>query len=133
MDTTSIELVDSEIEAIKVEGNTIQIHFNRAYIEKTMSDSTDITRWWQAGDLIFQGAELTADLPTMPAVCAGGDVSENVYTYRDMIPLPLKSEGHAACQLKIKDSDALICIQAESVEMKMIDRPQYIKHIRKAS
>ena len=130
MDTTSIELVDSEIEAVLVEGNQIEIKFNRAYIEKTMSGSKEITRWWQAGSLVFGNAELTSDLPELPVICAGGDVGESVYTYRDMIPLPLKGAGRAHCDLKIKDSEQKIQVQAETVEMKMIDRPQYIKHIK---
>ena len=132
MDTTSIELVDSEIEKINIEGDVITIYFNRAYIEKTMSDSVEITRWWQAGQLIFQNAELIGDLPPFPAICTGGDVSESVYTYRDMIPLPLKGAGRATCLLKIKDTEQVIQVEAEEVEMVMIDRPQYIKHIRQS-
>ena len=130
MDTTSIELVDSEIEAVIVNGDQIEIKFNRAYIEKTMSDSTDITRWWQAGTLVFGNAELISEPPEGALICAGGDVGESVYTYRDMIPLPLKGAGRAHCDLKIKNHDKKIQVQAETVEMKMIDRPQYIKHIK---
>ena len=57
-----------------------------------MTGSVERTKWWQNGELVFGGAELDEDspLPSLPVECVGGDVGENVYTYRDMIPLPLE-------------------------------------------
>jgi hypothetical protein len=120
MDASSIELPGSRISAVVVEGDSVRIRLEPAYIIKTMTE------------LVFGGAELDEDgaLPELPAECAGGDVGENVYTYRDMIPVPLESRGHAHCALKVKDSDAVIRVQAESVRLVMEDVPKYIEHIR---
>lgn len=131
MDASSIELPGSRISAVTVKGDTVRIRFEPAYIIKSMTGSVERTKWWQNGELVFSGAELDRDeLPGFPAECAGGDVGENVYTYRDMVPLPLDSRGHAHCTLKIKDSDRLIRVQAEAVSLHMDDVPKYIEHIR---
>ena len=132
MDASSIELPGSTISAVIVEGDTVRIRLEPAYIIKTMTGSVERTKWWQNGELVFGGAELDEDapLPTLPALCAGGDVGENVFTYRDMIPVPLESRGHAHCAIKLQDSDAVIRVQAESVQLVLEDVPKYIEHIR---
>lgn len=132
MDASSIELPGSTISAVAVDGDTVRIRLEPAYIIKTMTGSVERTKWWQNGELVFTGAELGDDseLPPLPAECAGGDVGENVYTYRDMVPVPLASRGHAHCAIKLKGSDAVIRVQGESVQLVMEDVPKYIEHIR---
>jgi hypothetical protein len=129
MDSSTIELPGSEIEAIIFEAGKLTIRFSRVIIIKTMSGSDERTRWWQAGALIFENAELETVLPTCPCICEGGDVGENVYTYRDMIPIPLQSQGRARCDLRIRDQQPLKA-WAEGVRLEMDDRPRYIEHIR---
>lgn len=131
MDSTTIELPGSEIESISLVEGTLSIRFSRANIIKTMSDSDELTRWWQAGDLVFQDAEVEGGLPECPCVCDGGDVGENVYTYRDMLSLPLESKGRAHCDLKIRDQAEPLKAVATGVKLVMEDRPHYIEHIRK--
>lgn len=130
MDSSSIELAGSEIESVSVDGETVSVNFSRAIIIKTMTGAEENTRWWQKGALVFKGALLEGELPSLPAVCAGGDVGENIYTYRDMIPLPLESRGQAHCDLKIEGSDKTIRVRGEAVKIEMIDIPKYIEHFR---
>ncbi|MEJ2308223.1 MAG: hypothetical protein P8Z31_05785 [Gammaproteobacteria bacterium] len=130
MDSSSIELAGSEIESVTVDGGTIRVNFSRAIIIKTMTGSVEKTRWWQKGALVFEGASVEDELPDMPAICAGGDVGENIYTYRDMIPLPLESRGQAHCDLRVEGADAHIRIQAAAVRLAMEEVPKYIEHIR---
>lgn len=130
MDSSSIELPGCKITSVMVEGETVRVRFEPAYITKTMTGSVERTRWWQHGELVFGGAELEGELPTLPGECAGGDVGENIYTYRDMIPLPLESAGQAHCDLKLDGSEAHIRVRAASVQMVMEDVPKYIEHIR---
>ncbi|MES9900454.1 MAG: hypothetical protein ABW148_15725 [Sedimenticola sp.] len=130
MDSSSIELNGSEVESIQVDDGRVVLRLSRAIIIKTISGSTESTRWWQAGELIFEGAEVEGELPECPTVCAGGDVGENVYTYRDMIPVPLESRGHAHCDLRFEGSDVHLLVTGEGVKLKMDDRPRYIDHIR---
>ena len=93
MDISSIELPGSEVEDIRIDGDQVVVRFSRAYIVKSMTGSRDKTRWWQAGELVFTDATAEAPYPKGPRICAGGDVGENVYTYRDMIPTPLDSRA----------------------------------------
>ncbi|PLY12404.1 MAG: hypothetical protein C0631_16810 [Sedimenticola sp.] len=130
MDTSSIDLPGSEIESILVEGDKVIVRFAKAYIIKTMTGSAERTRWWQKGDLVFEGAEVEGEIPPCPAICAGGDVGENVYTYRDMIQIPLESRGRAHCDLKFENSDLHLKVVGEGVALKMEDRPHYIEHIK---
>jgi len=130
MDSTSIELPGSTIAAVTQQGDSIRIDFKPAYLVKTMTGSHERTRWWQNGSLIFDQAELDLDAaaPDLPAACDGGDVGENIYTYRDMVPVPLQSQGRAHCALKI--GDHLLRVQASAVRLEMDGVPKYIEHLR---
>lgn len=128
MDSSTIVLNGSEVESIDINGSTVTVRFSKAYIVKTMTGAFQKTRWYQAGDLVFEGAELQGDIPSFPAVCAGGDVGENIYTYRDMVPLPLNSRGHAHCKLKFRDTDQLLELTAVAVDLNMEGTPRYIEH-----
>ena len=114
MDSSSIQLKGSEIDKIEVDGSKATISFSRAIIIKTMTGSVEKTKWWQAGQLVFEEVE-SSELPDAPLVCAGGDVGENVYTYRDMIPVPLESRGHAHCDLYFEGVDEHLKISAGAV------------------
>lgn len=129
MDSSNIQLKGSEIENIEVEGSSVKIFFSRAIIIKTMTGSVEKTKWSQAGYLVFEDAELLGEVK-LPAVCAGGDVGENVYTYRDMIPVPLDSRGRAHCDLYFEGSDDHLKVEAGSVRLEMLAVPKYIEHIR---
>ena len=130
MDSSSINLPGSQIEGISLESGTLRVHFSRAYIIKTMTGSVERTRWWQAGDLVLEDAELSGgELPTGPLVCAGGDVVENIYTYRDMIPVPLESRGSAGCKLKFEGSGQVLEARGSAVRLEMKDVAKYIEHI----
>ena len=129
MDTSSIDLPGCEVESIRHDGDRVVLRFSRAYIIKTMSGSAERTRWHQSGNLVFEQAEVEGDLPPCPCICAGGDVGENIYTYRDMIPIPLDSRGRAHCDLQFGGGGRLR-LQAKGVRLEMDDRPYYIEHIR---
>ena len=130
MDSSSIELPGCEVESIELADDRVSVRFSRAYIVKTMTGSAECTRWWQAGSLVFEGASVDGELPQLPAICSGGDIGENIYTYRDMIPIPLQSRGRAHCDLGFKGSDQRLRVQADAVHLDMVDRPHYIEHIR---
>jgi len=130
MDSSSIQLPDTAIEGASVVDGTLRVRFARAYIVKTMTGSDEKTLWWQAGELVLDQAELEVPLPEGPAVCAGGDVEENVYVYRDMIPIPLDSRGRCRCELKLRDSVERIVADGSAIRLEMRDVPKYIRHIR---
>ncbi|KOR29514.1 hypothetical protein TI04_08425 [Achromatium sp. WMS2] len=131
MDSSSIEIPGMEVSAITLEHNTLTLGFSRAYIIKTMRGSVERTKWWQAGALIFDNVEQINDnIPRGCLVCAGGDIIENVYTYRDMIPIPLESRGKTGCLLRFYNHDAILKASANSVKLELLDVAKYIAHIR---
>ena len=130
MDTTSIDLPGSEVESISFADGKMTLRFSRALIIKTMTGSRERTRWWQAGEMIIDGARVEGEPPECPCICDGGDVGENIYTYRDMIPLPLNSRGRSHCDLRFRGSEHRLRVEGESLILNMEDRPHYIEHIR---
>jgi hypothetical protein len=130
MDSSSIDLPGSEIGAIRFEGGTLRVRFSKAYIVKTMTGSVERTRWWQAGDLVLEGAQVDGDLPQGVRTCAGGDVVENIFTYRDMIPIPLNSRGHARVRLAFRGTDQVLSASGEGVRLELEGVPKYIEHLR---
>ncbi len=130
MDSSSIELPGSELETIHTEDGCLRISFSRVIIIKTMTGSSERTRWWQRGDLVMEGAEMDVALPLGPLVCAGGDIEDNIFTYRDMIPLPLVSRGCVGCDLGFYDTNARLKVTASAMRMEMKGLPKYIEHMR---
>ncbi len=129
MDSSSIELPGSEIESVTLENGILTVRFSRAYLIKTMTGSAERTRWWQVGTLVFSDAEVDGTLPSGPVICAGGDVGENIYTYRDMIPIPLESCGRAWCKLHWVGTPDLRAT-ASGVRLVLEAMPRYIEHLR---
>ncbi len=131
MDLTSIELPGSIIHSVRVEGDQVRVRFEPAYLIQTMTGSKERTRWHQNIELVFDGARLLqgGDI-ALPAECRGGDVMENVYTYRDMVPVPLESRGQTGCRLQVGEDKAVLEVEAEAVRMEREDHPHYIEHLR---
>ena len=130
METTSIELPGTEIDRITLTDGTLRLHFARAIIIKTMTGSPERTRWWQAGELAIDGADPHHPLPNAPLICAGGDIDDNVYTYRDMIPLPLTADGRVGCDLKLTGTNETIRVTGTTLRLEMEGIAKYIEHIR---
>lgn len=130
MDSISIDLNGSEIDSVELEQQCLRVHFSRAFLIKTMTGSRERTRWWQSGALVMEGAELESPLPDGPLVCLGGDIEENIYTYRDMIPVPLSSRGAARCTLRFAGGATPLVATGHAVRLEMQDTPKYIEHIR---
>ncbi len=129
MDSSSIELPGSSIQRVEVRGDEVRILFAPARLIKTMTGSVERTQWTQEGELIFEQANLVSPLPALPAICDGGDVGENVYTYRDMIPIPLASQGRAYCKLKLASGD-LLAVEGSAVRLVMEGTAKYVAHLR---
>lgn len=130
MDSSHIELKGSTIESVDIDAERLSIRFSHARIIKTMTGSKERTLWRQAADLVIEGTSGISGLPTAPSLCMGGDVEENVYTYRDMIPIPLESRGRIHCLFKLDGQQAPLEISGSAVKLALHDAPQYIKHIR---
>lgn len=131
MDSVNIDLNGSEIAAVTLAGSELRLEFSRAYLIKTMTGSTEQTRWWQAGTLIIQDAEVASALPSGALICLGGDLEDNVYTYRDMIPVPFASRGRVGCNLSFSGVEGSLRVIGTAMRLVMQDTPKYIEHLRR--
>ena len=130
LDSTSIELKGAEISSIDFKQGCLRMHIARASLIKTLTGSNERTRWWQAGILRMDDAVLSSPLPLGPLVCTGGDLDENIYTYRGMIPIPLASRGHIRCELHFEGEASPFVVTASTVELEMQGTPKYLEHLR---
>ena len=131
MDLTSIELAGSVIASVTSQDEEVVIRFEPAYLIKTMTGSDERTKWKQNVELVFSGASLEdPGQLTFPVTCAGGDVGENIYTYRDMIPVPLDSRGSAHCDLGLVGAEQRIRVRGDSLKLVQEGVPKYMEHIR---
>lgn len=130
MDSSQIDLPGSEIEVLHLAQGTLSVHFSRAYILKSMTGSKERTRWWQAGTLVIEGVEGEPSLPPGPLVCAGADVDDNIYTFRDTLPVPYRSRGMIRLTLRFEGHSVPLVAEGRALRLEMIDVPRYIEHVR---
>lgn len=135
MDSSSIDLPGSEIDTISFDNGALRIHFTKALITKTMTGSIERTSWWQTGDLIFTDAELIDAelidvLPSGSLICTGGDIIDNFYTFRDMLPIPFEGRGKIHCLLRFQNHQQVLRATAQTVHLKLVGVAKYIEHIR---
>lgn len=130
MDSSQIELKGSEIQSIDWAEGLLRIRFARALIVKSMTGSRERTRWWQPGDLVLDGVVSAPALPQGSGVCAGGDLDANIFTYRDLIPIPFSSRGHIRCQLRLEGLPEPVIAEATGARLELEGVPKYIEHIR---
>lgn len=131
MNASSIQIKGTEIAGASHTKGTFRLPFRRALIVKTMTGSTEQTLWWQAGELTIGGVErVEGELPDDPAICARGDIDDNHYTYRDMIPIPLESRGQIRLLLYVQEREQPLIVTGDTIKLELRDSPKYIKHIR---
>jgi len=130
LDTTSIQLPDSQVSAITRTSTSLRVSFSKAIIIKTMTGSVERTLWWQSGDLVLDDPEVEDTLPEGQLTCAGGDIDDNIYTYRDMIPLPLESRGAIRCELHWREDAPPLVVSAGAIRLEMAGTPKYQQHLR---
>lgn len=131
MDASSIQIEGTEVSGITLEGACFRLHFSRALIVKTMTGSVEATRWWQAGDLVIDGVEQVEGGPCGgPALCERGEIDDNQYTYRNMIPIPLHSAGRIRLELYLRGQSRPLIVLGSSILLDLRDKPKYIEHLR---
>ena len=87
--------------------------------------------WTQAVKLKLGETVVTGELPDCPCELSGGDLINNIFTYRDHAPLPIDWRGDTRCTLTVAGGDSPCTIDAASIQLEQIGHPRYIKHIDK--
>jgi hypothetical protein len=131
-DTTQIlQLPGAQLESIEQGEDEITLHFSQVQLVQEMENAIEDSLWTQALDLTIKGIELEGELPTCPCEVSGGDLTDNIFTYRDHAPLPISWRGTVSCKLNFAGHDTGFTISGDSLKVDQIAHPRYIKHIKK--
>ena len=132
MDTTSsLQIPGARLERIERSDKEITLHFSLVHLVQVMEGAFQDSLWKQACNLVIRNVEINGELPECPCEIQGGDMLNNIYTYRDHAPLPIDWKGSVGCKFTVAGSGAVFSIDGTVMQMKMIDHPRYIRHIDK--
>jgi hypothetical protein len=131
-DTTNIlQIPGAQLESIEQTDNEITLHFSQVQLVQEMEGAIEDSLWTQAVNLVIRDIEIEGKLPACPCVIKGGDMVDNIFTYRDHAPLPINWRGEVRCELTVEDTDTTFSIEGESMQLEQIDHPRYIRHMKK--
>ena len=131
-DTTNVlQIPGAQLASIEQTDTDITLHFSQVELLQEMEGAIEDSLWTQAVKLVIREISIAGDLPECPCVIKGGDMINNIFTYRDHAPLPIDWRGEVRCALIVAGSDARFSIDGESMQLEQIDTPRYIKHIKK--
>lgn len=129
--TQTLQLPGAQLATIDRDGDTCTLHFSQLELIQEMEGAFEDSLWTQAVDLVIRGADPEAELPACPCVIRGGDLTDNIYTYRDHAPLPIKWRGAVGLRLAIEGQDGEYELRGTAMEAKPLEFPRYIRHIKK--
>ena len=129
--TDILQLPGAELESIEQDDATITLHFSLLHIVREMENAFEDSLWTQAGRLVIRYTGISGDTPGCPCHIAGGDLVNNIYTYRDHAPLPIDWRGSISCTLLIEGDQPPVTIEGSAMQLERIEHPRYIRHVRK--
>lgn len=129
--TNTLQIPGAQLESIEQGDNEITLHFSQVQLLQEMEAAIEDSLWTQAINLTIRDIGIEGELPECPCVIKGGDMINNIFTYRDHAPLPINWQGEVRCVLTVEDSGAKFSIDGESMQLEQIGNPRYIKHIKK--
>jgi hypothetical protein len=131
-DTTQIlQLPGASLASIERDGDTWTLHFSCLDLVQEMEGAFEDSLWTQAVDLVIRDASLEGTLPECPCVVRGGDLTDNIYTYRNHAPLPIKWRGEVGCTLTVEGREDAFTLRGAGMEALPLEYPRYIRHIKK--
>ena len=131
-DTTQIlQLPGAQLASIEQGEDEIILHFSQVQLVQEMENAIEDSLWTQAIDLSIKGIELEGELPACPCEITGGDLIDNIFTYRNHAPLPINWQGEVCCKLTVAGNDSGFTISGIAINVEQLDNPRYIKHFKK--
>jgi hypothetical protein len=129
--TNTLQIPGAQLESIEQADHDITLHFSQVQLVQEMEGAIEDSLWTQAVNLVIRDIEIEGELPACPCVIRGGDLVDNIFTYRDHAPLPINWRGEVSCTLTVEETGASFSIEGESMQLEQIDHPRYIRHVKK--
>jgi len=131
-DTTNIlQIPGAQLESIEQTDNEITLHFSQVQLVQEMEGAIEDSLWTQAVNLVIREIAIEGELPECPCTIKGGDMVDNIFTYRDHAPLPINWRGEVRCALTIEGTSETFSIDGESMQLERIGNPRYLKHVKR--
>lgn len=126
-----LQVPGARLERIEPGENEIRLHFSLFHIVQEIENAFEDSLWTQAGNLVIREMEIEGNLPECPCEIQGGDLINNIFTYRDHAPMPIDWSGQVGCMLRVSGTDSVISIRGTGMQLEPIDFPRYLRHIKK--
>jgi len=127
----TLQLPEARLESVDRDADTITLHFSQVQLVQEMENAFEDSLWTQAVNLSLRDYSLNGELPDCPCEISSGDITNNIYTYRNHAPLPINWRGDVRCALTVAGSGATFAISGDSMQLEQIATPRYIRHIKK--
>jgi len=127
----TLQIPEARLESIERTNDAITLRFSQVRLVQVMENAFEDSLWTQAVNLTIGDYSLAGELPVCPCEISGGDITNNIYTYRDHAPLPINWRGDVRCALKVAGSDTAFSISGTTMQLEQLETPRYIRHIRK--
>ena len=118
------------VDKAAMEEDEFSLSFSQANVIKTMDNARQRTLWRQSGHLFIRQAKLM-QMPEQaaPYTLSGGDLSDNIYVYRDSIRLPLRSRGQVSIEFAVRGDEEKLIVCGKEIEISMRGVARYLKHL----
>lgn len=130
---TELSLPQARVERIERDGDTVRIHMREFFSFVSLTGSAQQTQWRQAGVLVLEGVEdhdEGSEIPNGALVILGGDVHDNAYTYRDLVPMPLDARGHVGYTLRIEGLEQPFALRGTRLRLDARGERRYVSHVQ---
>ncbi|MGH9744221.1 MAG: hypothetical protein ACRD51_17915 [Candidatus Acidiferrum sp.] len=126
----SIEIHDSILDALHVEGGDAVLHFSHLYIHESEGHPgvDPGTGWGQAGKLTIRSAVIEGSLSEWPADVHDGHIATGGLLYENEIPIALDFEGKI--ELRLESWSDAISITGKGAKLELIGEATYIEEFR---
>ena len=129
--TDTLQIPGARLETIEQSDAGFTLHFSLVHLVQEMENAFEDSLWTQAVSLVVTGGVLDGELPECPCEIESGDLTNNIFTYRNHAPLPIDWHGEVSCKFRVAGNSGDFSIEGTAMRLNRIDHPRYIRHIRK--
>jgi len=115
--TNTLQIPGAQLESIEQGDDKITLHFSQVHLLQEMEAAIEDSLWTQAVNLTVNEIEIEGELPECPCVIKGGDLVDNIFTYRDHAPMPIDWRGEVRCTFTVEGTGAKLSIDGESMQL----------------
>jgi hypothetical protein len=118
----SIELHDSHVSSIDLEGGIATVKLRAAYVHR------DGKGWSQDADVIIRESTIGGRPTEFPATIADGTLHTGRGPYHNLLHLPLAADGPVSLKLEFF-SGKVSTIQGTSIEVMLVSAPVFVEDV----